>query len=100
MIINREKAKKDIPQGSIINYDPDVKTDINGNHRTPRIGLIHELQHSSDVDKGIMSYENIGNGIPMREIRAINTENKIRKRTGDAKRTEYRGRKIPQKLLE
>ena len=74
---DREKAKKDIPQGSIINYDPDVKTDINGNHRTPRIGLIHELQHSSDVDKGIMSYENIGNGIPMREIRAINTENKI-----------------------
>nr|WP_303247051.1 RHS repeat-associated core domain-containing protein [Bacteroides uniformis] len=97
---DREKAKKDIPQGSIINYDPDVKTDINGNHRTPRIGLSHELQHSSDVDKGIMSYENIGNGIPMREIRAINTENKIRKRTGDAKRTEYRGRKIPQKLLE
>ena len=97
---DREKAKKDIPQGSIINYDPDVKTDINGNHRTPRIGLIHELQHSSDVDKGIMSYENIGNGIPMREICAINTENKIRKRTGDAKRTEYRGRKIPQKLLE
>ena len=73
---DREKAKKDIPQGSIINYDPDVKTDINGNHRTPRIGLSHELQHSSDVDKGIMSYENIGNGIPMREIRAINTENK------------------------
>ena len=71
---DREKAKKDIPQGSIINYDPDVKTDINGNHRTPRIGLSHELQHSSDVDKGIMSYENIGNGIPMREIRAINTE--------------------------
>ena len=97
---DREKAKKDIPQGSIINYDPDVKTDINGNHRTPRISLSHELQHSSDVDKGIMSYENIGNGIPMREIRAINTENKIRKRTGDAKRTEYRGRKIPQKLLE
>ena len=97
---DREKAKKDIPQGNIINYDPDVKTDINGNHRTPRIGLSHELQHSSDVDKGIMSYENIGNGIPMREIRAINTENKIRKRTGDAKRTEYRGRKIPQKLLE
>ena len=97
---DREKAKKDIPQGSIINYDLDVKTDINGNHRTPRIGLSHELQHSSDVDKGIMSYENIGNGIPMREIRAINTENKIRKRTGDAKRTEYRGRKIPQKLLE
>ena len=97
---DREKAKKDIPQGSIINYDPDVKTDINGNHRTPRIGLSYELQHSSDVDKGIMSYENIGNGIPMREIRAINTENKIRKRTGDAKRTEYRGRKIPQKLLE
>ena len=97
---DREKAKKDIPQGSIINYDPDVKTVINGNHRTPRIGLSHELQHSSDVDKGIMSYENIGNGIPMREIRAINTENKIRKRTGDAKRTEYRGRKIPQKLLE
>ena len=97
---DREKAKKDIPQGSIINYDPDVKTDINGNHRTPRIGLSHELQHSSDVDKGIMSYENIGNGIPHGEIRAINTENKIRKRTGDAKRTEYRGRKIPQKLLE
>ena len=62
---DREKAKKDIPQGSIINYDPDVKTDINGNHRTPRIGLSHELQHSSDVDKGIMSYENIGNGIPI-----------------------------------
>lgn len=95
-----KKLKKTFRKEDIINYDPDVKTDINGNHRTPRIGLSHELQHSSDVDKGIMSYENIGNGIPMREIRAINTENKIRKRTGDAKRTEYRGRKIPQKLLE
>lgn len=95
-----EKAKQGISQGSIINYDPDVEMDINGSHRTPRVGLIHELQHSSDVDKGIMSYEDIGNGISMGEVRAINTENKIRKVTGDARRTEYRKRKIPQKLLE
>lgn len=57
-------------------------------------------EHSSDADKGSMSYEVIENGIFMREIRAINTENKIRKRTGDAKRIEYSGKKIPQKLLE
>ena len=48
-----------------------------------------------------MSYENIGNGIPMREIRAINTENKIRKKEQEMQkeRNIVEG-KIPQKLLD
>ena len=34
------------------------------------------------------------------EVRAVNTENKIRIKTGDPKRIEYGGKKIPKKLLE
>ena len=34
------------------------------------------------------------------DIKAINTENKIRKITGDPKRTTYAGIKVPEDLLE
>jgi|GEM_PF-5885857 len=34
------------------------------------------------------------------EVRAINTENKIRIKTGDPRRTSYGGKKVPKKHLE
>ena len=55
--------------------------------RTPRIGLAHELQHSFDVDKKVATYERTKNGILLMDIRAINTENRIRKVIGEPKRT-------------
>lgn len=57
--------------------------------RTPRIGLAHELQHSFDVDKKVATYERTKNGILLMDIRAINTENRIRKVIGEPKRTMY-----------
>ena len=54
--------------------------------RTPRVGLSHELQHSFDVDKKFATYETTENGIKLMEVRAVNTENKIRRKTGDPKR--------------
>ncbi len=33
-------------------------------------------------------------GVPVKEVDAINTENKIREKTGDEKRTTYGGKKI------
>lgn len=53
--------------------------------RTPRIGLAHELQHSFDVDKKVATYERTKNGILLMDIRAINTENRIRKVIGEPK---------------
>ena len=68
--------------------------------RTPRIGLAHELQHSFDVDKKVATYERTKNGILLMDIRAINTENRIRKVIGEPKRTMYGTQKVPKELLE
>ena len=51
-IVDKQIANKRIPQGTIVYYNPHNKKTINGNARTPRVGLVHELQHSSDADKG------------------------------------------------
>ena len=97
-----KKAKKEISQGSTIYYDPySRRRTINETEtRTPRVGLSHELQHSSDLDKGIFISETTENGIKMIEVRAVNVENRIRKQTGDPKRTKYGKKRIPQELLE
>ena len=86
-------------QGSTIYYDPDNERTKNGDKRTPRVGLMHELQHSWDIDQGNGSKEVI-DGIPTMEIDAINMENKIRQKTGDKKRTSYGGQKIPANRLD
>ena len=100
--IDKEKAEKKISQGSTVRYNPYSRrrSRYENETRTPRVGLSHELQHSFDVDKKMDTYETTENGIRLREVRAVNTENKIRKRTGDPKRIEYGGKKIPKELLE
>jgi hypothetical protein len=39
-------------------------------------------------------------GVSLREINAVRLENKVRKVTGDNKRTTYGGKKIPSHLLD
>ena len=100
--IDANKVKKRISQGSEIYYNPyNRKRSRNDNGiRTPRIGLAHELQHSFDVDNKMATYERTKNGILLMDVRAINTENKIRKVIGEPKRTMYGTRKVPEELLE
>ena len=101
--INVDKARKGKKQGTTIKYNPEKRTSGKGNKgevRHPRVGLVHELKHSSDADKGIINFNITVNRIPMYEVDAVNVENKSRKKTGDKKRTEYGGKKIPQNLLE
>ena len=95
-----KKAIEGIPQGSIINYNPYNATDINGRKRAPRVALSHELRHSYDADTGSVTLEKTENGIDIMEVRAVNTENKIRMKTGDSRRKSYGGKEIPKKYLE
>lgn len=95
-------VKKNISQGSEIYYNPYNRRRgrNDSDMRTPRIGLAHELQHSFDVDKKVATYERTKNGILLMDIRAINTENRIRKVIGEPKRTMYGTQKVPKELLE
>ena len=97
-----EKVKKKISQGSIIYYDPyrRRRSRTENETRTPRVGLSHELQHSFDLDRKLATYEKTENGIKIMEVRAVNTENRIRKRTGDPKRVEYGKKRISEEWLE
>ena len=92
---NNADAKAQKSQGSTIGYDPKQNQTKSGEIRDPRVGLAHELKHSSDVDKGKMDMETeTENGVPVREVDAIKTENKIREKTGDKKRTTYGNKEI------
>lgn len=98
---NDKEAKDGTPQGSKVGYDPNNKETKCGDKRTPRVGLAHELQHSSDVDKGKMDTETkTETGVPVKEVDAVNTENKIREKTGDEKRTTYGDKKISKIWLD
>lgn len=66
----------------------------------PRVALSHELRHSYDADTGSVTLEKTENGIDIMEVRAVNTENKIRMKTGDSRRKSYGGKEIPKKYLE
>ena len=98
--VDKEKAVKGISQGTTVRYDPYTQIEPSGEKRTPRVGLSHELQHSYDADQGTMTREITENGVLLIEVRAINTENKIRMKTGDPKRTKYGRREVPKILLE
>ena len=98
--VDKEKAAKGISQGTTVRYDPYTQIEPSGEKRTPRVGLSHELQHSYDADQGTMTREITVNGVLLIEVRAINTENKIRMKTGDPKRTKYGRREVPKTLLE
>lgn len=95
----RTSKQGDVPQSGQIGYDPENQETVRGDQRTPRVGLAHELQHLSDANKGTLDNTEVVPGVPQKEINAINTENKIRKVTGDEKRTSYKGHEIPSNKL-
>jgi RHS repeat-associated protein len=98
-IVNEDKARKNIPQGSVVKYDPGNRKTNRNDDRTPRVGLSHELKHSSDVDKGVSMEGTTENGVPLPEVRAIQVENKVRAKTGDLQRTTYDEKEIQEWLL-
>jgi len=97
--LNKDKAKKGEKQGTTINYNPDKKTTVAGDFREPRVGLAHEMRHSNDADKGVMNFNSTSNGIPLYEVKAVKTENKVRKAIGAHRRTTYAGKNIPRGML-
>ncbi|MDF9800152.1 hypothetical protein OKW21_005415 [Catalinimonas alkaloidigena] len=97
---NTEKLDKGESQGTNIGYDPNNEKSVRGDKRTPRASLAHELQHSYDTDIDITPEKIEVAGVPLREINAVRLENKVRKVTGDKKRTTYGGKKIPSYLLD
>ena len=100
---NREKSQKHERQGSTIAYNPYEWSTVNGDIRNPRCGLAHELAHSEDADQGTLPSpdEKVpGTSIRKSEVKAVNIENKIRKKTGDVKRTKYAGQEFPTGVLD
>jgi RHS repeat-associated protein len=97
--INVDKAKKGEKQGTSIKYNPDKFTNIVGDYRKPVVGLTHELRHSDDADKGVMNFNETDNGIPLYEVKAVKTENKVRKAIGTHRRTTFGGKEIPRGML-
>jgi RHS repeat-associated protein len=86
--------------GSITKYDPYKQTDVNNNKRNPRVGLIHELKHAFDREKGKLRVDQTtSNGVPLSEVDAINVENKARYHTGDKMRISFGNDKILKKYL-
>jgi RHS repeat-associated protein len=85
-------------KGSFTKYNPYAKTNIAGNKRDPRVGLIHELKHAEDRNDGRLDNTKI-NGVEKCEIGAINEENIVRAKTGDLLRNSYGGNSIPKKFL-
>ena len=80
-------------RGSIVDYDPDNTKTVNGDTRTPRASLAHELTHSMDFDTGNETNQEI-DGVRVMEFKAIDMENKVRNVTGDKKRTTYGGKDV------
>ena len=100
VLFDKGKAEDGISQGSKIGYNPDRKDTKSEKERTPRVGLAHKLKQS-DIDKGEMDMETkTETGIPVKEVDAINIENKIREITGDKKRTTYGGKNISEIWLD
>ena len=93
--------KNGVPTGSTTKYDPNAKTNVRGDKRDPKVALGHEFfSHAFDSDQGKSNYNKTSNGIPMYEVNAVNTENRVRAKTGDQKKTTYGGVSIPANLLD
>ena len=86
-------------KNSSIKYSPYRYTTINGDFRTPRVGLAHELKHALDANNGILNTKLIL-GVPLYEILAIRMENLVRKALNEPMRTTYNGKEIDEKYLK
>jgi RHS repeat-associated protein len=87
-------------EGSVMSYDPNSNETVRGDKRDPRVGLAHELKHVDNIDNNMVKKGYTETGVSMEEVDAVNTENRIRKATGDPKRTSYGGKKIDKKYLD
>lgn len=95
-------------KNSKIHYDPLSTEDREkkGANRFPSIGLIHELLHGYDIDKGHdpdKAYDirnSKGQFISPAEIKAVNVENTVRRRMGLPERTTIYGAEIPRSRIK
>jgi hypothetical protein len=63
--------------------------------------VAHEMQHQYDYDRGNMKdSQGVSGAKSPAEIRAVNTENRMRQANGSEMRTKYRGESIEKKELE
>lgn len=104
---SRKDANNGTPTGSITEYDPtntfpggEPDGSQEGSSRAPRAGLAHELSHANDNDTGNNKGDVNADGIKQTEVRAVNLENRVRAKTGDAMRDSYQGKKISTSDLE
>lgn len=83
----------ELTEGSTITkYDAKNRFTVAGTERNPRVGLIHELTHAYDQDRGANNYFTTTiRGVKLSEIHAVNVENTVRAKTGDPKRIDYGG---------
>ncbi len=86
--------------GTVTKYDSDATSNVRGQKRDPKVGLIHELKHAYDTSNGGLRAGQTSTGVPNYEVDAVNVENQVRSKTADPKRTEYGGKKIPNKDLK
>ncbi|GHN02378.1 hypothetical protein WSM22_38670 [Cytophagales bacterium WSM2-2] len=99
--LSEEDVTNNKSTGSTIEYDPDAKKSVEGKKRAPRAALAHELlSHSWDFDQGKEKKGETENGIYLREVDAVNIENRVRAVAGDPKRKKYGDLKIPAALLD
>ena len=97
---NKQNDESHIPTGSLTKYNPYSDYDINGEKRTARIGLAHELLgHGYNSDKGTSDYSKTSNNIMGYEIQAVNIENVARAAIKEPKRKTYGEEKIPERKL-
>jgi predicted SprT family Zn-dependent metalloprotease len=99
---NYVKADKGEPSGSHVEVSLNNKPIENNLETSNETILGHELKHSHDYDKGNMKGQTF---IPSshkseKEIRAVNFENRIRKKQGLTKRTTYGRKKIAKEKLK
>jgi RHS repeat-associated protein len=101
---NYTKDTNDFPasiwkDNTTIVYNPLNILDPEGKQRHPEIGLLHEMKHSYDIDKGINRSARQGakdaetggrTWISVMEGRAVNTENILREAIYGESRTTYR----------
>lgn len=86
--------------GTVTKYDSDATSNVRGQKRDPKVGLIHELKHAYDTTNGGLRAGQTSTGDPNYEVDAVNVENQVRSKTADPKRTEFGGKKIPNKDLK
>ena len=97
---NAYKNKNNIPQGTIVEYNPWNWMTVNEDIRPPRIGLVHELKHAWDANAGQLDNKTLIQGVPISELNAIRVENLIRVAMNEPLRKTFKNIIIDEKNLK